>query len=63
MADSRTAERLPKYLAGGISPFGTQKSLSAIMGKSLEMEKSLEVISKPSFGPKIKAGVRFKPQL
>jgi Cys-tRNA(Pro)/Cys-tRNA(Cys) deacylase len=35
MADTSTAERLTGYLAGGISPFGTQRNLPVIMDNSL----------------------------
>ena len=35
MADTASAERLTGYLAGGISPFGTQRKLPVIMEKCL----------------------------
>jgi Cys-tRNA(Pro)/Cys-tRNA(Cys) deacylase len=35
MVDSKTAERLTGYLVGGISPFGTQQRLGAVMENSI----------------------------
>ncbi len=35
MADTATAERLTGYLVGGISPFGTQKTLAVVMEAGL----------------------------
>ena len=35
MADTRTAERITGYLAGGISPFGTRQKLPVVMEKSI----------------------------
>jgi Cys-tRNA(Pro)/Cys-tRNA(Cys) deacylase len=35
MADTRTAERITGYLAGGISPFGTRQKLPVVMEESI----------------------------
>jgi Cys-tRNA(Pro)/Cys-tRNA(Cys) deacylase len=35
MADTRTAERITGYLAGGISPFGTRQNLAAIIDEGI----------------------------
>ena len=35
MAETRTAERITGYLAGGISPFGTRQKLPVVMEKSI----------------------------
>ncbi len=35
LADTSTAQRLTGYMVGGISPFGTQKRIEAVMDQSL----------------------------
>lgn len=43
MADTATAQRLTGYVVGGISPFGTQKRLEAVMDASLASYDSVMI--------------------
>ncbi len=43
MADTTTAQRLTGYMVGGISPFGTQKRIEAVMDHSLQHHKQVMI--------------------